>query len=569
MQLNEGMKFHNRYLLKTQLGSGGFSEVWLVEDARVGDKKVALKVYAPGTGLDEDGVELFSREYQMVFDLNHSHLLRPSHFDVYERSPYLVLPFCERGSASKLVGKITEEEAWRFLRDVASGLLYLHGQKTPVIHQDIKPDNVLIDHEGRYLLTDFGISAKARSTLRKSMGSATSGGTVAYMSPERFGKDPAPIMASDVWSLGAVMYELLAGDVPFGEHGGLVQKSGAETPNIHGEYSENLKNVVYRMLSMEPWDRPTAEQLVELANKRGAGQASPHERPRPEDRSRPTTPLREDRPTPPRLDTEPSPPPPHSPSVLKVILSVTLSAIVIAALAYYIGRDSGPVEIPAIDMVQVSGGTFTMGCTPEQGGDCASGERWTHQVTLSDYEIGKYEVTQAQWQAVMGNNPSNFKGDNLPVENVSWNKVQEFIKKLNAATGRNYRLPTEAEWEYAARGGSRSRGYKYSGSGNIGDVAWYGGNSGSKTHPVGTKQANELGIHDMSGNVYEWVSDWYGGYSGNTQTNPGGASSGSYRVDRGGGWLDGAQSARVSARYYDVPGPRSGYLGFRLARSSK
>ena len=325
MQLNEGMKFDNRYLLKTQLGSGGFSEVWLAEDVMVGSQKIALKVYAPGKGLDDDGVKLFSNEFQLVFNLNHSNLLRPSHFTVFERSPYLILPFCERGSASKLVGKITEEEAWRFLRDVASGLSYLHEQKDPVIHQDIKPDNVLMDHSGKYLITDFGISAKARGTLRRSVGNAASGGTVAYMSPERFGKDPAPIMASDVWSLGASMYELLSGDVPFGEHGGLVQKSGAEIPNIHGEYSENLKNVVYRMLSMEPWDRPTAEQLVEIANKRGAGQASPHERPRPEDRSRPTTPYQ-----------QPETPQPPKPSGLnkKVLLPIALLAIVIAALAY-------------------------------------------------------------------------------------------------------------------------------------------------------------------------------------------------------------------------------------------
>jgi formylglycine-generating enzyme required for sulfatase activity len=266
---------------------------------------------------------------------------------------------------------------------------------------------------------------------------------------------------------------------------------------------------------------------------------------------------------------------------LKAILSVALLAIVIAALAYYIGRDSGyeeppriaekpqATDVPAIDMVRVSGGTFTMGCTPEQGGGCDSDERPTHQVTLSDFEIGKYEVTQAQWQAVMGNNPSSFKGDNLPVERVSWTEVQEFIKKLNAATGGNYRLPTEAEWEYAARGGSRSRGYKYSGSGNIGDVAWYEDNSGSKTHPVGTKQANELGIHDMSGNVWEWVSDWYGGYSGNAQTNPQGASSGSYRVFRGGSWIHDAQDARVSTRYDGDPDLRYYILGFRLARSSK
>jgi formylglycine-generating enzyme required for sulfatase activity len=222
-----------------------------------------------------------------------------------------------------------------------------------------------------------------------------------------------------------------------------------------------------------------------------------------------------------------------------------------------------------IQMVFVRGGTFTMGCTSEQGSDCDSDEKPTHKVTVSDFYIGKYEVTQAQWKAVMGSNPSYYKGDNLPVENVSWNDVQEFIRKLNAKTGENYRLPTEAEWEYAARGGASSRGYKYSGSNNVGEVAWYGDNSGSKTHTVGQKRANELGIYDMSGNVWEWCRDWYGSYSSSAQQNPTGAYSGSYRVARGGSWDYYAQSVRVPNRGINTPGDRSRGIGFRLVRSSK
>jgi formylglycine-generating enzyme required for sulfatase activity len=224
---------------------------------------------------------------------------------------------------------------------------------------------------------------------------------------------------------------------------------------------------------------------------------------------------------------------------------------------------------PAIEMVFVEGGTFTMGCTSEQGDDCDDDERPAHQVTLSDFYIGKYEVTQAEWKAIMGNNPSGFSGcDSCPVERVSWDDVQEFIRKLNAKTGKNYRLPTEAEWEYAARGGKHSKGYKYSGSNSIENVAWYYGNSGKKTHPVGTKQANELGIYDMSGNVYEWCQDWYGGYSKGSQTNPAGASSGSDRVLRGGSWYLNPRYVRVSNRLYFTPAYRYINLGFRLACSS-
>ena len=195
------------------------------------------------------------------------------------------------------------------------------------------------------------------------------------------------------------------------------------------------------------------------------------------------------------------------------------------------------------NMVYVSGGTFTMGATSEQGSDALDREKPTHSVTLSSFYLCKYEVTQALWRAVMGNNPSSFKGNNLPVQNVSWNDCQTFISRLNNLTGRIFRLPTEAEWEYAARGGNRSRGYKYSGSNVLSDVAWYDDNSGGKTHPVGSKSPNELGLYDMSGNVWEWCSDWYGTYSSSSQTNPTGASCGSSRVRRGGGWHSGAHGS--------------------------
>ena len=216
------------------------------------------------------------------------------------------------------------------------------------------------------------------------------------------------------------------------------------------------------------------------------------------------------------------------------------------------------------NMVKVEGSTFTMGATPEQGNDAASDEKPAHQVTLSDYYIGRYEVTQKEWQAVMGDNPSKFYGDNLPVDYVSWNDCQDFINKLNQLTGLKFRLPTEAEWEFAARGGKQSKGYKYSGSDNAKNIAWYEKNSGSKPHQVGTKEPNELGIYDMSGNVGEWCGDWYGRYSSSAQTNPTGPSSGSYRVLRGGSWYYSARYCRVSYRSYGNPSRRCDDRGFRV-----
>ena len=217
------------------------------------------------------------------------------------------------------------------------------------------------------------------------------------------------------------------------------------------------------------------------------------------------------------------------------------------------------------NMVKVEGGTFTMGATKEQGKDAYKDEKPAHKVTLSDYYIGKYEVTQAEWEAVMGKNPSKFKGDYRPVENVSWADCLEFIKKLNSLMGLNFTLPTEAQWEYAARGGKKSRGYKYSGSNDIGSVAWYDDNSGSETHPVGQKQPNKLGLYDMSGNVWEWCSDWYGSYSSNSQMNPTGAASGSSNVLRGGGWDSIATRCRIARRNFDSVAYRSYYYGMRLA----
>jgi formylglycine-generating enzyme required for sulfatase activity len=261
------------------------------------------------------------------------------------------------------------------------------------------------------------------------------------------------------------------------------------------------------------------------------------------------------------------------------------------------------------DMVFVEGGTFTMGCTIEQGYDCSS--KPAHSVTVGSFYLAKHEVTQKLWTAVMGENPIDavkkdieehlaktkrrgrwlykkelhtvaaLLGDNLPVVYVSWYDTQKFIEKLNAMSGKSYRLPTEAEWEFAARGGNKSKGYRYSGGNNVGDVAWYGcdsfaslggcmveckdGNSGGKTHPVGTKTPNELGLYDMSGNVKEWVNDWEGDYSSDDRTNPTGPSKGAYRILRGGEWGQEARYCKVSERNSFPPLADDDGLGFRLA----
>ncbi|MBU4486442.1 MAG: SUMF1/EgtB/PvdO family nonheme iron enzyme [Candidatus Delongbacteria bacterium] len=239
------------------------------------------------------------------------------------------------------------------------------------------------------------------------------------------------------------------------------------------------------------------------------------------------------------------------------------------ALASYKGvqlnrKSTSSSEGVSSDFIFVQGGTFQMGGTE-------SDEKPVHSVTVGDFYIGKYEVTQAQYQAVMGKNPSNFKGDNLPVESVTWNDAVEYCRKLSQKEGVTYRLPTEAEWEYAARGGNQSRAYEYSGSSNIDEVAWQSGDkwgSLGSTKSVGGKKPNEIGIYDMSGNVWEWCSDWYGSdyYRNSPSSNPAGPSTGSSRVLRGGSWSYYPVSCRVAYRGRGNPTNSGSYSGFRVVR---
>ena len=272
--MNADTVFHNRYKLKKFLGRGQFSEVWLAEDVAT-KIPFALKIYAPATGLDDYGVQMLAGEFSIVANANHENLLRPTYFDVCDRKPYLVLPFCEQGSSQKLIGKANEDIAWQYLHDVAAGLAYLHAYTPdPIIHQDIKPDNVMIGPHGQFMITDFGVSTRSKSALRRSVGAKgdilkdSNPGTIAYMGPERFGSDKTPIKASDIWSLGATVYELITGDVPFGENGGVVQASGMAIPTIKADISPDLRYAIRSCLHFHPWDRPTAETLVRWASNR-------------------------------------------------------------------------------------------------------------------------------------------------------------------------------------------------------------------------------------------------------------------------------------------------------------
>jgi serine/threonine protein kinase len=256
MKLEANTLIDKHYRLIRSLGSGGFSEVWLAEKIQVNSLHVALKIFYSENATKEER-ERFIRKFEMVFNLRHSNLL--PYYDCNEDNGrlYFVMPWCKRGSVASQAGTMSEAEAWRFLTDVSAGLAYLH--QNDIIHQDIKPDNVLLSDDDAYLITDFDISVKAKNTRR--MGDETPAGTAGYMAPERFGAMTAPIQASDVWGLGASLFELLTGKLPFGENGGLYQKSGAPMPTVNRAIHPALQNIIRLCLQTDPWDRPTAGEI--------------------------------------------------------------------------------------------------------------------------------------------------------------------------------------------------------------------------------------------------------------------------------------------------------------------
>ena len=263
-KLQEQFIFDGRYKLLKKLGEGGFSEVWKVEDTSA-QLTLVLKVFLPSAQLDESGIELFRNEFALVYNLNHPNLLKYTYFGVCVGYPYLVMPYYDNGSAEDLLGNCSERKAWHFLHDVAAGLACLHDHQPPIIHQDIKPANVLLDGNN-FIITDFGISSNVRSMLGGSAeGKSTVQGTVPYMPPEKFQQNPMPLVASDIWSLGASLYEMLTGRLPFAGKGGEAQLEGAEIPSLPGNYSDDLKNIIAQCLSPNPGDRPFAADLEQFA----------------------------------------------------------------------------------------------------------------------------------------------------------------------------------------------------------------------------------------------------------------------------------------------------------------
>lgn len=473
----------------------------------------------------------FIDEAVALSQLSHPNIVSVS--DVFEENgtAYYVMDYVDGQSLHEIVKErraLLEQEVLKYVEQITDALEYVHSQNR--LHLDIKPGNIIVAKLGKVKLIDFGAS-KQYDEVNGENTSTLLCKTPGYAPIEQMGNTVRTFTpATDIYALGATMYKCLTGVTP--PDATLMASGEEDLAPLPACISENIRNAVYNAMQTNKIKRPQSIEDFKVL-------LSPVERVNGNEST-----MGNDEKN--IIDIDPkagTKEPIHQVNSFKTFAANGVS----------------------FDMVKVKAGTFTMGATSEMK-DPDSDEKPTHQVALTrDYYIGKTEVTQALWKAVMGNNPSNFKGDNLPVECVSWNECNKFISKLNSMTGQNFRLPTETEWEFAARGGNDSNHFQYSGSNTLGDVAWYCRNSGSRTHTVATKKPNELGIYDMSGNVWEWCSDWYGDYSSSSQTNPTGPNSGSFRVFRGGSWNYGAGYCRSSDRSYYSPDFSFNHLGLRLA----
>jgi formylglycine-generating enzyme required for sulfatase activity len=621
--LPSGHLLHQRYSIQSSIGQGGFGITYLAYDQKL-DQEVCIKelfvsgnstrganltVYSQSTGdfSFSDFVQRFVQEARQLARFQHLNIVRV--LDIFQENgtAYTVMEYVKGETLKSKIqreGAMGEGAAMSTIAQLLDAVEEVH--KKGMLHRDIKPDNVLLTPEGKIVLIDFG---SARDFTEGRTTTQTAILTPGYAPPEQYSTRAQRGPYTDIYALGATMYYLLTGEKPIPVTDRSLEDLVAPH-QINPSISTQVSSAVMLAMELKPEHRfQTVSDMREAVKTLQPREARESLK---EEKRQEKAPEKQEKV--PEIKEE-------SKSGKSWIYLVLVGIVVLGGYIYLnrgsagdngnLTENQGVEEITEVDMqnqskngndaeiqrqneeerqrelerqmelerktsnpiiqkfqsdmVYVQGGTFTMGCTSEQGNDCDDSEKPAHQVSLSSYYINRYEVTQAQWRAVMGSNPSIFKGCELcPVENVSWNAVQEFIQKLNVMTGRSYRLPTEAEWEYAARGGRKSRGYKFSGSSNPNEVGWYDGNSSRKTHPVGQKQANELGLYDMSGNVWEWCSDWNGDYSSQSKIDPKGPSTASDRVSRGGGWFNASWSLRLSNRFIHLPEISGDFRGFRL-----
>lgn len=550
-KFKNGDVFHERYTLERLIGVGGFADVWKATDNKT-NTVVALKIY---TNLDEDGINDLSEEYTRMQSLNHTNILKAEHFDSWGNIPYLVMKFCDGGSLDKKIGKMTAEELTDAVTQITSGLEYLHN--SGIVHQDIKPANILIDKSSGktiYVLSDFGISSKTKTRLSHSVNLKNQGTsmTEAYAPPEKFSSkkaDRKPDRKGDIFSFGISIYELATGSMPFDElsTGRQLQYEGAEV-DFSEIQDEKLRRITELCMQADKEDRPSAAELGKMLVST----------------SMPDEPLRKINTNKKTKRVKPEPSRPKWPLI--IVIAAAVGAICYFAFnsnifpsggggskeiakGYVEQVDTFTINGIHLEMVRIPGGTFKLGCDDPNDAFADASEKPAKTRQVSDFSMGKHEVTQKLWTVIMNNNPSTVVNDNYPVNNVSWEDCQLFIEKLNRITGRNFRLPTEAEWEYAAKSTLNTDGSlseitsKFAGGEMPDSYAWYSGNSGNTLHAVGTKKPNAFGLYDMCGNVIEWCQDIYTNYNtGDPELDK------SQRVLRGGFFGGDKASVRTTSR---------------------
>ena len=602
MELKTGASLQGgKYKIEKVLGKGGFGITYLAYQQGL-NRYVAVKeffmsdycnreestyaVSIPSVGsreMVEKYKSKFVKEAQTIAELDNAHIVPI--YDVFEENgtAYYVMKHIGGGSLSSLVKKgkaMPVDIALKYVRQVAEALAYCHERN--IAHLDVKPGNILIQ-DGVAVLIDFGIS-KHYNEDGDQTSSTPIGISKGYAPLEQYKKGGVTTFSpvTDIYSLGAVLFRLVTGQTP--PDADEVNEEGL--PEFPSDIPQYVQDAITMAMQPKKKDRPQSiDDLLAML-------LEPTVEDVDEDDFEDTE-VEESEDTEVTDDVDPSEVKTVVPRNKKLLYGVAGGLLAAVAVVLCIlwgisssekrelaekeriereeaerkrretGYSNGILKVNGIEypMVYVSGGSFMMGSNDSEA---YPSEKPVHRVTLSSYRIGKYEVTQELWEAVMGSNPSYFKGSRRPVESVSWDDCQTFIRKLNSLTGQTFKLPTEAQWEFAARGGNSSNGYKYSGSNYIDSVAWHDDNSGNSTHNVGTKSPNELGIYDMLGNVCEWCSDWYGSYGSGSVTNPSGPSSGSNRVFRGGSWFYYAWDCRVSNRSDSSPDFSYTYLGLRL-----
>ena len=604
----------NGYILKRLLGEGGMAEVWYAEN-EIG-MPAAVKILYDKMTRNEQMLERFHNEAVLMVKLKHPNIRQVYGYGYIGNRHCSIMEYLDGNDLGELLRdgrRFTDEELSKWWNQIADALNFTHAQG--IVHRDIKPSNIFLDKDGNVKLLDFGIAKMMEDNSMTRTGSLM--GTLMYMSPEQVNDTKHVDYHTDLYSLAVTFVHLLTGKAPYDESSSSyleIPLSIVTKPLDLSEVPPEWQEFLNPYLAKNPTDRPPLTHCMMFETSPIPSNQVPdseayrlllEENRLLKERNRELELLLEEL----RAKEESYS---YSKTVIGEnetgeagefwnveqeddLIDKTIMVENETGDATVVGNANCEndliIDVNGVPLVmkRVETGTFWMGAhktckksglfskepdysIPNYDSDANDDEEPVHSVSLSSFYIGETVVTQELWKALMGNNLSVFKGDSRPVENVSYNDiVNDFLPKLNELTGKKFRLPTEAEWEYAARGGNRSKHYKFAGSSYDADeVAWYSGTFFQEgTQPVKSKAPNELGLFDMSGNVWEWCQDWYLEfyYSKSPSNNPQGPEQGSYRVLRGGCWSGYEGFCRVSSRGYFSPDSRCDRNGFRLALS--